>query len=275
MPLSTAAPGLESDIRGAFQTSKDNGSKDGAVSDTVILGLSVDLSVAMNTYASQALVKTDVSVPPGQSDAPGLGITQSEGKGSGIGSIVLIPVPLQLGIESAFKRARDAGTKDSADSDSIVRDLSSDLTDRYKEFLEAGIVNTQDTILPGQTSLASNPALSQPVGSYTSPQSGVGVGTVKMPADGTSKCKSDIEKAFKKSRDEGKSDGADSDKIIADLATDLKDAIDVYTKSARVETNDQIFGGASVVGYLTLPPALAPLPSFSLPSAGNGKGQLT
>jgi hypothetical protein len=275
MPLSTAAPGLEADIFGAFQTSRDRGSSGGADSDTVILGLSVDLSVAMNTYASQALVKTDVSVPPGQSDAPGLGITQSEGKGSGVGSITLIPVPLQAGFESAFKKARDAGANDSADSDSIIRDLSGDLTDRYKEFLEAGIVNTQDTIFPGQVSLATNPALSQPAGSYTSPQSGAGVGTVRMPTDETSKCKSEIEKAFKKSRDEGKSDGANSDKIIADLAADLKDAIDEYTKSARVETNDQIFGGASVAGYLALPPALSPVPSFSLPSAGTGKGQLT
>lgn len=45
-----------------------------------------------------------------------------------------------------------------------------------------------------------------------------------------------IKRAFKTARDTGSQDGADSDAIIAKLASDISKAIHQYTKSAVVNT---------------------------------------
>jgi len=47
---------------------------------------------------------------------------------------------------------------------------------------------------------------------------------------------SDIEAAFKASRDEGMKAGVDPDTIITTLATDLSNAIDKYARAALVVT---------------------------------------
>ena len=57
-----------------------------------------------------------------------------------------------------------------------------------------------------------------------------------------------IKRAFKTARDTGSQDGADSDAIIAKLASDISKAIHQYTKSAVVNTgvNTVVAGGGAM-----------------------------
>jgi hypothetical protein len=89
MPLSAAKPGLEQQIYTAYQKVKAAGSEDGADSDQIILELAMDITEAIHSYVTQAMVTTTV--------APGIPVTTagsavaqtgaSSGPGSGIGSL--------------------------------------------------------------------------------------------------------------------------------------------------------------------------------------------
>ena len=58
--------------------------------------------------------------------------------------------------------------------------------------------------------------------------------------------------AYQTARDTGMNDGADSDKIIMDLAEDLTNAIHDYMVQAKVDTNvDSPSGQPDVVGGVT------------------------
>lgn len=74
---------------------------------------------------------------------------------------------------------------------------------------------------------------------------------------------SDIEAAYKAAKDSGMKKGADPDAIIVDLATDLSDAIEKYTKSALVVTTGQTGSQQTVPG------------GNMVPTATTGTGELT
>ena len=72
--------------------------------------------------------------------------------------------------------------------------------------------------------------------------------------------KTSIEAALKKSMEDGKKNGADPDQIIANLASDLTDAIDTYVTTMIVTINPGqmaisvvvgVAGGIPVIGTAT------------------------
>lgn len=80
----------------------------------------------------------------------------------------------------------------------------------------------------------------------------------------------EIKAAYKKVLDAGNNDGADPDKIIADLAKDLATAIHNYTMSAQVitTTTGMVVGTAAPIA-----PTGGAAPVFGS-SSGSGNGNL-
>jgi|ETN01SMinimDraft_4_1059930.scaffolds.fasta_scaffold223578_2 hypothetical protein len=88
MPLSSAAPSLETDIRSAYQTAQGDGSSGNKTSDIIITELALGIATAIHSYSLQALVTTQDTSDAGQTDIPGTGVTSVEGKGTGTGNLL-------------------------------------------------------------------------------------------------------------------------------------------------------------------------------------------
>jgi len=88
MPLSSAAPSLENDIKNAYLTARNNASVSKKVSDVIISELALQISRAIHSYTSQATVTTQDNIDAGQIDLPGSGITTANGTGTGNGSLL-------------------------------------------------------------------------------------------------------------------------------------------------------------------------------------------
>ena len=63
-----------------------------------------------------------------------------------------------------------------------------------------------------------------------------------------------VKAAFSAARDSGSQDGANSDAVIAQLSTDITDAIDAYVKSIIVQINP---GGVTATGDVITTPQLS------------------
>ena len=83
MPLSSAKPGLESAIKSAFENVKSNGELDGASPESIIAALATELSEAIHTYTTQALVVTDPGQPVTTAGSPAAQSGTTTGPGTG------------------------------------------------------------------------------------------------------------------------------------------------------------------------------------------------
>ena len=176
-------------------------------------------------------------------------------------------------IASAHKSAKNAGSKDEANPDQIISKLATDIAAATKNYMESAQVVTTHIISPGQTAPSTNPVALGP-GVLVAPGNGVGPnGTLSFPTDAG--LKSDVQAALNKARNSGAQDGASADAVIATLAQDLAIAINKFALTAIVETDINIAGGVSVVGYLGPPPAAAPVPGVTGPGTGKGIGNLS
>ncbi len=86
MPLSAATSGLEQEIKAAYKNCKTNGEKNKANPESIISQLSQELSNAIHSYMTAALVTTTVTVDVGQPDSVG-GATIVPGNGAGTGNL--------------------------------------------------------------------------------------------------------------------------------------------------------------------------------------------
>ena len=89
MPLSAARPGLELDIKAAFEAVKGDGEQDAASPDAIIATLASDLATAIHNYTSKALVKTTVSpgIMVGTAGSPAVHMGATVATGTGIGEL--------------------------------------------------------------------------------------------------------------------------------------------------------------------------------------------
>ena len=80
-------PSLQEDLFEAYKKSMETGSQTGCSPDDIIINLANDVSFALNKYFITAEVTTEVTVDKGQPDSGG-GMSDNEGKGEGLGTIV-------------------------------------------------------------------------------------------------------------------------------------------------------------------------------------------
>lgn len=88
MPLGSAAPALESDVRAAYSTARNDGMSENNVSDVILTALALDMSLAVHSYMMQSLVLTQDTAKTNQPDLPGTGMTTVEGSGTGTGFLL-------------------------------------------------------------------------------------------------------------------------------------------------------------------------------------------
>ena len=91
MPLSSALPGLTTQIQAAYNKAKNDASNQSVsedISDSIIQNLSNDLGDAIHNYMLQALVTTNDVINPGQPVIPIPTVTASPGVGNGTGNLV-------------------------------------------------------------------------------------------------------------------------------------------------------------------------------------------
>ena len=89
MPLSAAKPVLEQQIYAAYQKVKAAGTADGADPDQVIQDLAIDVTEAIHSYVTQAMVTTTVApgIPVATAGSAAAQTGASSGPGSGTGSL--------------------------------------------------------------------------------------------------------------------------------------------------------------------------------------------
>ena len=181
---------------------------------------------------------------------------------------------LKSDIEDAYITARDSGSEDGADPDAIIAELADNIGNGIHTYMETALVTTIVTVEPASMNASGAPAATAtPIASYVSPGTGTGTGTISFTGGDVNTLISDIEAAFIKVKDNGSEDGADPEAIIAELAADLKTAIDIFALTALVETDVTVFPGQAVVGYMMIVgTAVAPLPAVSLVGTGGGVG---
>ena len=178
---------------------------------------------------------------------------------------------LRSEIEVAFKKIRDQGSSNNANSDALISDLSKSMADSIQKYMESADVITNDTINPGQpASTAIVPFTG--VGIYSSIGSGTGKGSIKFPTN--AKLKSDIELAYRNSRNLGSQDDANVNSIILSLATAIANAVHNFALTAIVKTDVTVAPGVSVSGYINSVGGI-PVISFSGPGNGTGIGNLS
>jgi len=88
MPLSSAAPTLKNDVKNAYKAAQRDGSSGNKVSDIIVSELALGIATAIHSYTLQALVTTQDTSNFGQTDIPGTGVTNKEGKGTGTGNLL-------------------------------------------------------------------------------------------------------------------------------------------------------------------------------------------
>jgi|SaaInlV_150m_DNA_3_1039698.scaffolds.fasta_scaffold153565_1 hypothetical protein len=85
MPLSSAAPVLDVDIRETYISTRNRIS--GELYTETIEKLATDLGDAIHKYMSQAIVSTTDTTDAGQTDLPAAGTTTVTGNGTGTGTL--------------------------------------------------------------------------------------------------------------------------------------------------------------------------------------------
>jgi len=168
-------------------------------------------------------------------------------------------------LEAAYQTAKDDGTEDDADADGIVATLADDIGTAIHTYMETALVTTAGTINPGQMTTMT-------AGTYTTPGATIGTGEITFPGGDVDTLKGDIETAHLNAKADGTEDGADSDAIIATLASDMMTAIHTFALTAEVETDVTLTGGAVVAGTIV---GTAVVPGTSLPGTGEGEGSLS
>ncbi len=181
---------------------------------------------------------------------------------------------LKSDIETAYITARDAGSEDGADPNSIINQLANDLGNAIHVYMETALVTTSVTVDPLAMNAAGAPtATAVPTASYVTPGTGSGTGTISFEGGDVNTLISDIEAALIKVKDNGSEDGADPVAIISELAADLKTAIDIFALTALVETEVTVDPGQTVTGYMMIAgTTTAPVPATSLIGTGGGVG---
>ena len=170
------------------------------------------------------------------------------------------------------------GKKGAADPDQIISDLAQDLADAIHKYMETAKVITSHEIQAGQSAVAAGPAPGAGAGTYVSPGQGSGEhdadGALSFPTN--EQLKIGIEEAKKKAKEDGSKKGADSDAIIEQKAQDIADAIHEFAFTGIIDLIFDVHAGVTVMGYLSPPPATAPVPSTSQdhPAGGTALGDI-
>lgn len=178
----------------------------------------------------------------------------------------------------AYIKQRDAGKKSGCDPDKIISDLAQDMADAIHKYMEAAKVITMHTVQPGQSAIATGPVPGAGPGTYTSPGQGSGEhdanGALSFPTN--KQLKADIEQALQKEKQAGSKAGANSDAIIEQKAQDIANAIHDFAFTGIINLIFDVHAGVTVMGYLSPPPATAPVPSISQdhPSGGTAVGDI-
>jgi len=170
-------------------------------------------------------------------------------------------------LDAAYVKARDDG----ADGVDVIPQQAADVGNAIHKYMETALVATSVIVDPGQSSMSPAGTVN-PSGTYASPGSGLGTGTISFAQGDVSTLISDIEAAYYKARD----DGADGVDVIPGLAGDMKVAIHKFALTATVETDVVVNPGVSVVGYMMLAGTVSvPLPGVTLVGSGGGEGSLS
>lgn len=266
MPLGAATTGLSSDIETAYNNAVSNGSEpENGDATQRILG--DDLGSAIDTYYTQALVSTSVTIDTGQSDNVG-GTTQADGTGTGTGHLEDLAITdLQSSLYHAFQTAAETGG--SADP---IPQLAQDVSDAVHVYMTSPTVITTVTTDGGQPTNA--PAgTANPAGVVAAPGAGTGEGIVRFESGDVNTLKSDIEVAYNNAKTNGETGSS-----LEVLATDIYTAVHLFALTAIIETDVTVFPGQVVSGYMmlagTAPPV--PLPATTLMTQGaSGEGELS
>lgn len=264
MPLGSAVAGLLNGIQTAYKSAVDNGSENENAFGTQD-SLAHDMSSAIDTYYSQALVSTDVTIDSGQMDAVG-GSTQVDGTGMGTGSLTILdPTTLTQSLYSAYKSAAITGEE----SDPIQQ-LAQDVGDAVYKYMISPTVITTIVADGGQVTNASA-GTANPIGTVTSPGTGTAEGEVSFEPGDVSALKSDVETAYNTAKTNGKVGSS-----LEALAADIHAAIHRFALTAIVKTDVTVVPGQVVTGYMVLVGvAPAPLPAVTLTGTGTGEGTIS
>jgi hypothetical protein len=264
MPLGSATAGLLNGIQTAYKSAVDNGAENENAFGTQN-SLARDMSSAIDTYYSQALVTTSVIIDSGQQDSVG-GSTQVDGTGSGTGSLTTLdPVTLTHSLYNAYKSAATTGEE----SDPIQQ-LAQDVGDAVYKYMISPTVITAVMANGGQVTNASA-GTANPIGTVASPGIGTAEGEVSFESDDVSVLKSDVETAYNTAKTNGKAGLS-----LEALATDIHAAIHRFALTAIVKTDVTVVPGQVVAGYMVLVGvAPAPLPAVTLVGSGTGEGTIS
>ncbi len=180
---------IVSDIEGAYNDAKAAGEKDGASPESVISTLADGLANAIHIWAELAIVSTDIKVKhvhPTRMNTFG-GVYQGpNGTATGVGTIFYPSTPvsnLYGGIEAALNNVKTEGEKDGADPNTIIENLSWELSDAIYLFAVEAEVDTDVTHVGGDTVVGSIVA-GATVPGVSTPTTGTGKG--RHPANGLS-----------------------------------------------------------------------------------------
>ena len=265
MSLGGAVSGLLGDVEAAYNNAVSNGSEPENGSATQRT-LGDDLGTAIDTYYSQALVSTSVTIDAGQSDTVG-GTTQVDGTGTGTGGLEDLELKnLQDNLFNAFENAAETG----GSSDPIPQ-LAEDVSAAVHEYMTSPTVITAVVADGGQlTNAAAGTA--NPAGTVANPGTGKGEGIVRFESGDVSTLKSDIETAYNNAKTNGESGSS-----LETLALDIHTAIHLFALTAIIETQVDVFPGQNVAGYMMLVGTAAmPLPATTLlTKAASGEGELS
>ncbi len=265
MSLGGAVSGLLSGIETAYNNAVANGSKPEGGDDTQ-LTLGNDMGSAVDSYYSQAVVTTSVTIDTGQSDTAG-GTTQADGTGSGDGYLEDLEVAaLQSSLYTAFQKAAETG----GNSDPIPK-LAQDVADAVHVYMTSPTVITA-VIADGNQPTNAPAGTANPVGLVAAPGSGTGEGIVRFESGDVNTLKTDIEAAYNNAKTNGE-DGSSLETLAADIHT----AIHLFALTAIIETDVTIIPGQLVSGYMVLVgTAASPLPATTnMTKAASGEGELS
>lgn len=170
-------------------------------------------------------------------------------------------------LKSAYDKAKTEGAKGT----DVIPQQAEDVGNAIHKYMETAEVFTDVIVDPGQASNAPA-ALSNPVGTYSAPGTGSGLGTISFNPGDVSVLIDDIKTAYYKAKDEG----AKGTNVIPDLAADMKAAIHKFALTANVSTSVTVNPGVVVAGYMTLAGTMpTPMPATTLVGSGEGEGSLS
>jgi len=265
MSLGGAVSGLLGGIEAAYNNAVTNGSQP-ENGDSTQQTLGNDMGSAVDSYYSQAVVTTSVTIDTGQSDTVG-GTTQADGTGSGDGHLEDLAVgELQDSLYTAFREAAETG----GSSDPIPK-LAQDVAAAVHVYMISPTVITAVIADGGQPTNATA-GTANPAGSVSSPGTGTGEGIVRFESGDVDTLKADIETAYNNAKINGESGSS-----LETLATDIHTAIHLFALTAIVETDVTIIAGQVVTGYMVLVgTAASPLPATTnMTKAASGEGELS